>query len=185
MSILQANKPAYAPTRGHVWPIEYDPTSQKKTEGRDKSLAPMDVDTPGAGGSQAGSTTARPEEESIHARNTITAPLAHAIRTTAVYVDSVSPLVPPPVPPSGKKSVVRTAMALAAAAHTAQINASTAPVEAGSAEFVSGLSAALNRPGLDIRRVSTPGTPGSPYASTPGPDGASERGVGKKKKKRE
>ncbi|KAF9519827.1 hypothetical protein BS47DRAFT_999170 [Hydnum rufescens UP504] len=106
MSTLRTHRPTYTPTKGHVWPVAFDPTSafisSKKPSGVAAEDAPIDSETPAGGGTPAtmrgGSiqppnrSTARSDDIPTQVQFTI--PLLHAIRTTAAHMNAISPYPP-------------------------------------------------------------------------------------------
>jgi len=210
MSTLRTHRPTYTPTKGHVWPVAFDPTSafmsSKKSSGVVADDTPMDSETPARGGTPAttrgGSIqpanrpTARADD--VPAQVQFTIPLLHAIRTTAVHMNAISPY-PPTTQASGQR-VIRNAMEIALDSQTASGSTSTGPLVSKSDESPSGppgtsrqksvpsdgmsLSIDTHVPQTSARQVSTPGTQVSTPTSLDAGTPAAERGPIKKKKKR-
>lgn len=193
MNTLRAQKPAYTPTKGHVWPVSYDPSSafvSKKalvgstSASRDTSVAPMDVDGAAAAGN--GTQNGEENDSTSHSQIQILGPLARAMQTTGAHTQSVHPAVPPATAsskpnPITEPRIVRQAMTLAAQIFKEQQQEPPEPEmffpsssSAGSALGASGLTLDLSdlRMAMGNRRVSTtntaPGTPRTPRTPMPG-----------------
>lgn len=207
---LRAHRPSYTPTKGHVWPVAFDPTSafitSESKKSNDGNSTQMEVDTPApAGGASDAPTPATARGGSVQPQNQppirspgdtqlITMPLLHAIRTTATHTLSVSPLpfaVPGPGPStSGKKRVVRNALELIAPApiqaESGNANQQSAPglsLTIPNGNFIPSL---LGEPHLSASGARFDTTPGTPGGSTPNSfdPGTPAPGAPKKKKKR-
>lgn len=121
MEILRGQRPSFTPTKGHAWPILYDPTtaftkdgsaSSKRTAAGSVDGSTMDNDTPAAGPRE---TSVRPGDTALSVANdeaqiTTTMPLLQAIRTTAGHVQRELATSGG----EGAKRVIRSAMALGA-----------------------------------------------------------------------
>lgn len=204
MTTLRSHRPSYTPTKGHVWPIAFDPTSafvsgaSKKSHTHSTNVTapgtPMPMDSDGGpGGGAEGKTEdalnagAAGSISSAKRHVEITMPLLHAIRTTAAHTNAVSPIQGAPNSTAGPtntttppKRVVRSAMALeqthrAAALAQKEREAEQAFTFAGPGGVGVGTTMAAE---LMLRRLSSPATgTGSSRGPTPKPEG-------KKKKKK-
>jgi len=123
MSILKKQMPSFTPTKGHTWPILYDPTMKEgskkagggTTVGGSVDGSAMDIDTPTpAGGPQE--SPVRPGQghpsSSTNAAGqvSVTVPLLNAIRTTAAHVQRKAASRAQPA--DGQKRIIRSAMSI-------------------------------------------------------------------------
>lgn len=134
MTTLRSHRPTYTPTKGHIWPIAFDPTSAFVSGGPSKRhqthsasvTAPgtpmhmtMDLDNTNAGTSTGGNGKTG-DNEGLNANGStsnvtakkqveITMPLLHAIRTTAAHTNTVSPINPPPPTTTTSNTTATTA----------------------------------------------------------------------------
>ena len=140
MSTLRMHRPTYTPTKGHVWPVTFDPTSAFISSKKPSNVAtddtPMDVETPAGGGTPSatrGGSLQPPNQptnrsDDTYAQMQITMPLLHAIRTTAAHMNATSPLlpvVPSATQASRKQRIIRNAMEIAFSSHPGPDSKST------------------------------------------------------------
>lgn len=149
MSILKKQMPPFTPTKGHAWPILYDPTTAfvkegpkgagtGTTAGGSVDGSAMDIDAPAPGGS----STHPGQNSQFSLTNaagqvSVTTPLLHAIRTTAAHVQqkAASRVV------DGRKRVIRSAAFMGMASSPASPGEAIASPAAGPGSSLSGPNA--------------------------------------------
>lgn len=207
MSTLKAQKPAFTPTKGHVWPVLYDQTAAfvkggakrgtgGTVAGRSANGSTIEGDTPMPGGGSR-SSSLRPNDPSQPSDDnanqiSINLPLLHAIRTTAAHVqrNAASKAAVPDAPKRIVKSAMTLSMeaALASGAALDQTVASPSAL-AGAPPSTSGsglhhVASATTHANVTGRRLSTPHV--GMAAASAGVDGGTplgERTIKKKKKR--
>lgn len=213
MTALRTHRPTYTPTKGHVWPIAFDPTSAFVSGGSSKKHqihsanatapgTPMPMDVDGAGG-----VDGKTDEDALNASGSnatakkqmeITMPLLHAIRTTAAHTNVVSPITGNNVSatatsastststPISPKRVVKSAMALERTHRAAALAQKEREAEAAfTFAGPGGVFGSSMAAELMMRRGSSPGTGGTGTSSRPNSRGNTPKAEGKKKKKKE
>lgn len=206
MATLKKQMPAFTPTRGHAWPILYDPTTAFVKEGSKKpgpgttvggsvDGSAMDIDTPTPAGGPRESPVRLSHNNQSSPTNeggqiSVTMPLLNAIRTTAAHVQQAA--ASRTQHPDGQKRIIKSAMFLGMASSLALTDEVVAsPVAVPDPSSLPGPTATLVRTKADDdathasvsgKRVASPKVGMSVQAS--GADGGTPLGERSKKKKK-